>query len=238
MSAQTLELAAQPFDVADFTERYVPGAPLTEYQAQVLTQGILDTLATAQDLLRIAFAGRAHEVLGFGKGQSGWDAYFAEYFAETVAALPVAQRRLEVAKWNEAGASLGVTATALGVSKPTISEDRKHVGQPQNVVSLDGRRRDSVAASAAVVEAKAAAPKKRTVPLTVRVEAMVRDAGPAGMTAKEALAKLRGHHHGEVSSVFTALKQQRRTHLTGDKRDGYGVHVTAEHLVIDAEIVG
>lgn len=236
MSAQTIELA-HTFDVADFTDRYVPGTPLTEHQAQLLTQGILDTLATAQDLLRVAFAGKAHEVLGFGKGQAGWDAYYAEYFAETVAALPVAQRRLEVAKWNEAGASLGVTATALGVSKPTISEDRKHVGQPQNVVSLDGRRRDSVAASAAVVEAKAVAPKKRAVPLTQRIEAMLLEAGPEGLTSREALARVRGAHHGVVSPVFTALKQQHRVHLSGEKRLGYAVHVHPQHVVLDAEIV-
>lgn len=232
MSAQTIELASPTALVpTGFT------GTLTAAQAEQVTAEIRGALDHAQAYLRLAFAGKAHEALGYGKGQAGWDAYYADNFADVVMTLPVEQRRLEVARWNEAGASLGAVATALGVSKATISEDRKHVGQPQNVVSLDGRRRDSVAASAAVVEAKAVAPKKRAVPLTVRIEAMVQAAGPAGMTSREALAKLRGLHHGEVSSVFTALKQQRRTHLTGERRDGYGVHVTAEHVVIDAEVV-
>lgn len=231
MSAQTIELAPfTPLVPTGFT------GTLTSEQAATVTAEIRGALDHAQAYLRLAFAGKAHEALGYGKGQAGWDAYYADNFADVAMALPVEQRRLEVAKWNDAGASLGVTATALGVSKPTISEDRKHVGQPQNVVSLDGRRRDSVAASAAVVEAKAAAPKKRAVPLTVRIEAMVRAKGAAGWTSAEARKELR-LHHGAVSAVFTALKEQRKTVLNGEKRDNYGVHVAPEFLIIDAEIV-
>lgn len=241
MSAQTIELAAPATSTAveaALPSGYVIGQALSVDEAHALTENIHTAMGIAQELLRVAFRGRAHEALGFGRGLAGWEAYFNAHFAGYVVALPAEQRRAQVKAWMAVGASVRVMGVALDASPATISADRKALGGPTaQVHSLDGRNRDAAAASAKAVEAKAASAKK-AVTLTQRIEDMVRAAGPAGMTQKEAMPKLRGYHHGQVSAAFTAVKQQRRTHLTGERRDGYGVHVTAEHVVLDAEVVG
>ncbi len=194
-------------------------AALDEGAARRLTDRIRGALVLAHGLLGDAYAGRAHEALGYGTGAAGWTAYCAaEFTAEGMVRLPVDQRRAVVAQLRGRGMSTRAIATGLGVAVGTVAADAAQLerGPESTVTSLDGRRRPAVVTTPTT-------PATR-VPTTERALAALLAAGCEGLTRVELGKRLRVRR-GSSTPVLSALARQGRAVRTTTYRDGSAVYL-------------
>lgn len=80
-------------------------------------------VASAWEEVIAAYKHRDHEVLGYGTGTTGWDAYILGEFGESRLSLPKHQRVSHVIEANSEGMSNRAIASAAGVTEGTVRND-------------------------------------------------------------------------------------------------------------------
>jgi transposase len=189
---------------------------------------------------------REHLLLGFGKlalarekrddvalGYPSWWLYVeTEYGALKELGLPASEREHVVESMSRDGLSQHVIADRLAVSPGTVNSDLKRRGVQTDVVrGKDGKLYPAKRA----VEKPASFTRLPGMSKRAEVVERVRLAGARGMTCRE-IEHVTHWGHGIASSPFTAVFQQRKILPTGERREGYGVYVTPEFLVIEGEV--
>lgn len=138
MGAQREVLEADVVEVAAFTAQE---GPLTRAQAEVLTKQIRTGLNHAQELIVLAWQGRAWESLSY----STWDEYVAGEFSDLSLRPPLETRSETLSSMRGAGMSIRAISAATTLSPATISRALKESrgddpeGGPHEVVGLDGK---------------------------------------------------------------------------------------------------
>lgn len=211
-----------------------PTPALTTAEAEALTDRIVGKIDEAYALVGLAFTGKAHEALGYGTGLAGWSAYCTDRFpalrarkyaddaerAEVVA--PLAHRGMS------ARAISAATGMAVGKAHQVMPADR-----PDNVVSLDGRRRSSKGTPRpAVTEVELVAEIVATATVLSRADEalqLVREAGARGLTSTE-VDGLVSWPSGTATATLSKLERRglvRRVHGLDALRDRRAPYVTA-----------
>ncbi|MGU3434383.1 hypothetical protein ACNHUS_15345 [Actinomycetes bacterium M1A6_2h] len=145
MSEQREVLEADVVEVDAFAAQE---RPLTRAQAEVLTKQIRTGLNHAQELIVLAWQGRAWESLSY----STWDEYVAGEFSDLSLRLPLETRSDTLTSMRGAGMSIRAISAATTLSPATISRALKESrgddpeGGPHEVVGLDGKAYRSIPA--------------------------------------------------------------------------------------------
>lgn len=198
-----------------------PAAPalLSRYAARRLTDAIRGKLEAAAEGLLRAWAGRAHEALGYGEGAAGWQAYVDGEFGDLrLLTLPAEQRDELMRSMTEAGFTRREVARGTGSSVGAVShavKGRPAAGPAERVVHVDELREQPVA----VVEPPAGMSKRD------RAVQLVAEQGARGLTALE-LAEVTGWTGGSATGTLSDLKRQQRVAALPVFRRGYAAHVT------------
>lgn len=138
MSAQREVLEADVVEVDAFTAQE---GPLTRAQAEVLTKQIRTGLNHAQELIVLAWQGRAWESMSYRT----WDEYVAGEFSDLSLRPPLETRLETLSSMRGAGMSIRAISAATTLSPATISralkESRSEDSEdgPHEVVGLDGK---------------------------------------------------------------------------------------------------
>lgn len=138
MSAQREVLEADVVEVDAFTAQE---GPLTRAQAEVLTKQIRTGLNHAQELIVLAWQGRAWESMSYRT----WDEYVAGEFSDLSLRPPLETRSETLSSMRGAGMSIRAISAATTLSPATISralkESRSEDSEdgPHEVVGLDGK---------------------------------------------------------------------------------------------------
>lgn len=161
--------------------------------ARAATDRLRLTLTDAHEQLIELYRGRAHEVLGYGRGLAGWTAYLAAEFGELLHVVPTAD---QLAAMVEAGLSQREAAAPFGVS----------LGKVNGLLRARRATVPPVPAASASAPAGAA-----TVPAHVRVAQVVAAAGAKGLTIPQVQRRL-GWTYGATSGALS--RAERRGLLT------------------------
>lgn len=138
MSEQREVLEAEVIEVDSFTAQE---GPLSRAQAEVLTKQIRTGLSHAQELIVLAWQGRAWESLSYGT----WDEYVAGEFSDLSLRPPLETRSDTLSSMRGAGMSIRAISAATTLSPATISRALKESrgddpeDGPHEVVGLDGK---------------------------------------------------------------------------------------------------
>lgn len=138
MSEQREVLEADVVEVDAFAAQE---GPLTRAQAEVLTKQIRTGLNHAQELIVLAWQGRAWESLSY----STWDEYVAGEFSDLSLRPPLETRSDTLTSMRGAGMSIRAISAATTLSPATISRALKESrgddpeDGPYEVVGLDGK---------------------------------------------------------------------------------------------------
>lgn len=207
---------------------------LTADEAEALTARIVGKIDEAYALVGLAFTGRAHVALGYGAGLAGWTAYCAARFPALRARkfADDAERAEVVAPLARLGMSAravsAATGMAVGKAHAVMPADR-----PDNVVSLDGRRRSSKGTPRpAVTEVELVAEIVAAAATLTRADEalqLVREAGARGLTSND-LAGLVDWPIGSASAALSKLERRglvRRVPGLDALRDGRAPYVIA-----------
>lgn len=208
--------------------------PLTRDAAAELVARIRAGLQALDVDVATAYRGGAHVALGYGTGAKGWAALCRDLFADVAWLRPTPAARLErTLALARAGLSQRAAADALGVSAAQVNADMRKLRErgeelPDNVVSLDGRRRAS-SRPRSVEEQPATPPVPLVLPdglseLMRLALLAVADAGEDGLTELE-LERVAGWRQGRCTSLLFRLRDAGLVARDGRKRDGYRVHV-------------
>lgn len=95
----------------------------TVEEAQRRVDRIRGHVSSAWEEVITAYKHRDHEALGYGTGQSGWDAYILGEFGESRLSLPRHQRVEHVLEASAAGLSNRAIASAASVTEGTVRND-------------------------------------------------------------------------------------------------------------------
>lgn len=138
MSVQREVLEADVVEVDAFTAQE---GPLTRAQAEVLTKQIRTGLNHAQELIVLAWQGRAWESMSYRT----WDEYVAGEFSDLSLRPPLETRSDTLTSMRGAGMSIRAISAATTLSPATISRALKESrgddpeDGPHEVVGLDGK---------------------------------------------------------------------------------------------------
>lgn len=138
MSEQREVLEADVVEVDSFTAQE---GPLTRAQAEVLTKQIRTGLSHAQELIVLAWQGRAWESMSYRT----WDEYVAGEFSDLSLRPPLETRSDTLTSMRGAGMSIRAISAATTLSPATISRALKESrgddpeDGPHEVVGLDGK---------------------------------------------------------------------------------------------------
>ncbi|MBK4120138.1 hypothetical protein [Kocuria rhizophila] len=138
MSEQREVLEAEVIEVDSFTAQE---GPLSRAQAEVLTKQIRTGLSHAQELIVLAWQGRAWESLSYAT----WDEYVAGEFSDLSLRPPLETRSDTLSSMRGAGMSIRAISAATTLSPATISRALKESrgddpeDGPHEVVGLDGK---------------------------------------------------------------------------------------------------
>jgi hypothetical protein len=181
------------------TANLVERQALDVEHARAATDRLRLTLTDAHEQLIELYRGRAHEVLGYGRGLAGWTAYLAAEFGELLHVVPTAD---QLAAMVDAGMSQREAAAPFGVS----------LGKVNGL--LQARR------------SPAPAPAADDRPTYVRVAALVAAAGARGLTIPQAQRRT-GWTYGATSGALSRAERRglvtRPAHL--DQRGGFRPYV-------------
>lgn len=184
---------------------------LDRARARAITRRLAGAADVLLDLVVEAYEGRAWAVLG----HESWAAYVAAEIPALVVLGGrdrVEQRRAAVAVLRGRGMSLRGVAEVLGVAPNTVRTDAAAAGvELADVVSLDGVRRPA--------KRTTPARRRRAVPLTGRLVALLAGAGPDGLTVREVCERV---HEGrvEVAPALTRLRAAGRVDYRLPERRG------------------
>lgn len=175
-------------------------AALDVATARAATDRLRLTLTDAHEQLIELHRGRAHEVLGYGRGLAGWTAYLAAEFGELLHVVPTAA---QLGAMVDAGMSQREAAAPFGVS----------LGKVNGL--LQARR-----------AAPAPAPVVDTRPAHVRAADVVAAAGARGLTIPQAQRRL-GWTYGATSGALSRAERRGLVHRPADleQRSGFRPYV-------------
>jgi hypothetical protein len=164
-------------------------AALDVETARAATDRLRLTLTDAHEQLIELYRGKAHEVLGYGKGLAGWTAYLGAEFGELLHVVPTAA---QLAAMVDAGMSQRDAAAPFGVS----------------LGKVNGLLRARRATVPPVPVASASAPAgAATPPAHVQVAAVVAAAGVKGLTIPQAQRRL-GWTYGATSGALSRAERR------------------------------
>lgn len=190
---------------------------LDEARARAITRKLAGAVDLALDLVVEAYEGRAWSVLGF--------ASWGEYVAVEVPALavigkglPLAERREAVAVLRARGLSLRGIAEVLGLAPNTVRAALPDE-QPAEVVSLDGTRRASQSTS------QGPRRRRRRVPLTDQVVALLAGAGAGGLSVVEVARALHVERTMIAPTLTRLVDAGRVAYVRPERRGLFGRYV-------------
>lgn len=186
---------------------------LTREDAQRLIARARDAAVALDEILMALWAGRGHVALGYPATAAGWQACCAENLPELRTFTLRREPRTELAQaMHRAGASVGVIAGALSVSKSTAHAAVSTMpDRPATVTSADGSRR------VGVDRKPAASPTAPARPLRARLVELLAARGP--LTARELEAATRAHPN-TLSPALSSLTAAGRLDYTPGARRG------------------
>ncbi len=173
-------------------------AALDVEDARAATDKLRLTLTDAHEQLIELHRGRAHEVLGYGRGLAGWTAYLAAEFGDLLHVVPTAE---QLGAMVEAGMSQREAAAPFGVS----------------LGKVNGLLKARQATGSAIATEPAPA-----VPAHVRAAQVVAAAGAKGLTIPQVQRRL-GWTPGATSGALSRAEARGLIHRPADlaKRSGY-----------------
>lgn len=201
----------------------------TREEAEQRRGMIRTALEFTVDGLVEAYRQRDYEVLGYGTGAAGWDAYLADSYGDLRFALPAPAREERVV----ALAGSGLTARAIGAvpgmgGKSTAARDVARLREagrleaPTSSTGLDGRTRKAPARKAAPAPARPLTVVDQLVAAAEALEAK----GAAGVTTLDLCARLRWRQ-GPASAAQSRAVKRGLLEWSGAWRDGFAVYRVA-----------
>lgn len=209
---------------------------LTKAGAQRTLDRIRRQLRTLDADVARLYHGGAAELLGYGAGAAGWEALCADLFADVQMLRPTPAARLErVLEMRREEMSTRGIGAALGVSAATVVTDLRKLEErgeqlPDNVVSLDSRRRSATGERTAAAEEQVV--QLRPLPADLQLSDLMLAAlthvhaqEDHGLTCAE-LELETGWGHGRASSLLYRLERAGLVSRPGIFRGPHAAYVS------------